>query len=142
MDAVVCTHWMEGGKGAVALAEAVIKAAKNPANFQFLYPLEHVDQGKDRDDLQARSTARMAWITLPEAEAKIELFTKLGFDNLPLCMAKTHLSFSTIQPLKGAPKRLPRPDPRHPRLGWRRLPLSAAWRDAHHARPADTPRVL
>ncbi|HET9914799.1 MAG TPA: formate--tetrahydrofolate ligase, partial [Anaerolineales bacterium] len=39
-DAAVCTHWMDGGKGAVALAEAVIKAAEKPTNFQFLYPLE------------------------------------------------------------------------------------------------------
>src|SRR5512139_849143 len=39
-DAVVCRHWMEGGKGAIKLAEAVIKAAEKPTNFKFLYPLE------------------------------------------------------------------------------------------------------
>src|SRR5215211_2029440 len=40
MDAVESRHWMEGGKGAVALAEAVVKAAEKPSSFQFLYPLE------------------------------------------------------------------------------------------------------
>jgi formyltetrahydrofolate synthetase len=40
----------------------------------------------------------------PEAERKIELYTKLGFDKLPLCMAKTHLSFSTDAAIKGAPR--------------------------------------
>jgi formyltetrahydrofolate synthetase len=40
----------------------------------------------------------------PEAEARIEQFTKLGFADLPLCMAKTHLSFSDQAALKGAPR--------------------------------------
>ena len=40
MDAVVSRHWMEGGKGAVALAEAVVKACEQPSKFKFLYPLE------------------------------------------------------------------------------------------------------
>ena len=39
----------------------------------------------------------------PEAEAKIDLYTRLGFDNLPLCMAKTHLSLSHDPALKGVP---------------------------------------
>ncbi len=40
---------------------------------------------------------------LPEAEKKIELYTRLGFDKLPICMAKTHLSLSHDPNLKGAP---------------------------------------
>ncbi len=40
----------------------------------------------------------------PEAEAKIEQFTKLGFGDLPLCMAKTHLSFTDKADQKGAPR--------------------------------------
>jgi len=45
----------------------------------------------------------------PEAEARIATFTKFGFDKLPICMAKTHLSLSHDPALKGAPKgfRLP-----------------------------------
>ena len=39
----------------------------------------------------------------PEAEAKVELYTRLGFDKLPICMAKTHLSFTPDASVKGAP---------------------------------------
>jgi methylenetetrahydrofolate dehydrogenase (NADP+) / methenyltetrahydrofolate cyclohydrolase / formyltetrahydrofolate synthetase len=101
-DAVVSTHWMDGGTGAVALAEAVVRAAENPGGFQFLYPLDlsikekiekicHEIYGADGVDY------------LPEAEQKIALYTHLGFDKLPVCMAKTHLSFSHDPTLKGAP---------------------------------------
>ena len=44
-----------------------------------------------------------------EAEAKIKLFTELGFDKLPICMAKTHLSFTHDPTLKGAPRGLTLP---------------------------------
>jgi methylenetetrahydrofolate dehydrogenase (NADP+)/methenyltetrahydrofolate cyclohydrolase/formyltetrahydrofolate synthetase len=102
-DAVVATHWMNGGDGAAALAEAVVKAAEKPSNFKFLYPLDisikekietlcTVIYGADGVDYS------------PEAEAKIELYTRLGFDRLPLCMAKTHLSLSHDPALKGVPK--------------------------------------
>ena len=141
MDAVVSRHWMEGGKGAVALAEAVVKAAGKPSNFQFLYPLDQPI--KTKIETICREIYRADGVDYsPEAEAKIEQFTKLGFDELPLCMAKTHLSFSTEAALKGAPRGFRVLDPRHPRLGRRRLPLSAARRDAHHARLAHTPRIL
>lgn len=39
-DAVVCTHWAEGGKGAVALAQAVQRASQTPSNFRFLYDVK------------------------------------------------------------------------------------------------------
>lgn len=39
-DAVECTHWAEGGKGAVALAKAVQRASQTPSNFRFLYNVE------------------------------------------------------------------------------------------------------
>jgi formyltetrahydrofolate synthetase len=103
MDAVVARHWMEGGKGAIALAEAVIKAAEQPTNFKFLYPLELTI--KEKIETICREIYRADGVDYsPEAERKIELYTKLGFDKLPLCMAKTHLSFSTDAALKGAPR--------------------------------------
>jgi formyltetrahydrofolate synthetase len=102
MDAVVSTHWMDGGKGAIALAKAVIKAADKPTNFQFLYPLEL--SIKEKIETIAREIYHADGVDYsPEAEAKIELYTKLGFDQLPLCMAKTHLSFTTEAAIKGAP---------------------------------------
>ncbi len=102
-DAVVCTHWMEGGKGATKLAEAVVKAAEKPSNFQFLYPLEL--SIKEKIEIICKEIYGADGVDyLPEAEAKIDLYTRLGFDNLPLCMAKTHLSLSPNPELKGVPK--------------------------------------
>jgi len=103
MDAVVARHWMEGGKGAIALAEAVVKACDQPSNFKFLYPLEL--SIKEKIETICREIYRADGVDYsPEAERKIELYTRLGFDKLPLCMAKTHLSFSTDAALKGAPR--------------------------------------
>jgi formyltetrahydrofolate synthetase len=103
MDAVVSRHWMEGGKGAVALAEAVVKACEKPSKFKFLYPLEL--SIKEKIETICREIYRADGVDYsPEAEAKIEQFTKLGFAGLPLCMAKTHLSFTDSAAVKGAPR--------------------------------------
>jgi methylenetetrahydrofolate dehydrogenase (NADP+) / methenyltetrahydrofolate cyclohydrolase / formyltetrahydrofolate synthetase len=103
MDAIVCTHWMDGGKGALALAEAVVKAAEKPTKFKFLYPLEM--SIKEKIETVCREIYGADGVDyLPEAEEKIKLYTRLGFDKLPLCMAKTHLSLSADPSLKGVPK--------------------------------------
>lgn len=102
-DAVVARHWMEGGAGAIALAEAVLKAAEKPVNFKFLYPLEA--SIKEKIEIICTEIYGADGVDyLPEAEAKIELYTRLGFDKLPLNMAKTHLSLSHDPELKGVPK--------------------------------------
>jgi len=102
-DAVVCRHWMEGGKGAIQLAEAVLKAAEKPTNFKFLYPLEMSIKEKI-ETICTQIYGADGVDYSPEAEKKIELYTRLGFDKLPLCMAKTHLSLSHDPSLKGVPK--------------------------------------
>jgi methylenetetrahydrofolate dehydrogenase (NADP+)/methenyltetrahydrofolate cyclohydrolase/formyltetrahydrofolate synthetase len=102
-DAVVCRHWMEGGKGAVGLAEAVVAAAEKPTQFKFLYPLDwSIKQKIEYICKEIYGADGVEY--LPDAEQKIELYTKLGFDKLPLCMAKTHLSLSHDPALKGVPK--------------------------------------
>jgi len=102
-DSVVCTHWRDGGEGAVALAEAVIKAAEKPSHFKFLYPLEA--SIKEKIEIICTQIYGADGVDyLPEAEKKIELYTRLGFDKLPLNMAKTHLSLSHDPSLKGVPK--------------------------------------
>jgi methylenetetrahydrofolate dehydrogenase (NADP+)/methenyltetrahydrofolate cyclohydrolase/formyltetrahydrofolate synthetase len=102
MDAIVSTHWADGGAGALKLAEAVVRAAEKPTQFKFLYPLEL--SIKDKLELICKEIYGAAGIEiLPEAQAKIDLYTKLGFASLPLCMAKTHLSFSHDAAIKGAP---------------------------------------
>ena len=101
-DAVVSRHWMEGGAGAAALAEAVVKAVEKPSNFEFLYPLDI--SIKEKIETICKEIYGADGVDYePEAEAKIELYTKLGFDDLPLCMAKTHLSLSHDPLLKGVP---------------------------------------
>jgi formyltetrahydrofolate synthetase len=94
---------MEGGKGATKLAEAVVKAAEKPNHFEFLYPLDIPIKAKIETICKEIYGAEGVDY-LPEAEAKIELYTRLGFDRLPLCMAKTHLSLSHNPELKGVPK--------------------------------------
>ena len=102
MDAVVSTHWADGGNGAKALAEAVVRAAAKPSKFRFLYPLENTI--KTKIETIAKEIYRADGVDYtPEAEAQIERYTRLGFDKLPICMAKTHLSLSHDPTLKGAP---------------------------------------
>ncbi|MBI3244585.1 MAG: formate--tetrahydrofolate ligase [Chloroflexi bacterium] len=96
-----CTHWMHGGKGALDLAKAVIAAAEKPKNFQFLYPLEA--GVKEKIEAIAKFYGADGVDYSPEAEAKIDLYTRSGFDKLPICMAKTHLSFTDKPEIKGAP---------------------------------------
>jgi methylenetetrahydrofolate dehydrogenase (NADP+)/methenyltetrahydrofolate cyclohydrolase/formyltetrahydrofolate synthetase len=102
-DAVVARHWMEGGAGAKALAEAVVKAAEKPSSFQFLYPLDL--SIKEKIEIICKKIYGADGVDYsPEADAKIETYTRLGFDKLPMCMAKTHLSLSHDASLKGVPK--------------------------------------
>lgn len=102
-DSIVCTHWMEGGKGAIKLAEAVGKATEKQSNFRFLYPLDIPI--KDKIEIICKEIYGADGVEfLPEAEEKVKLYTRLGFDKLPMCMAKTHLSLSHDPELKGVPK--------------------------------------
>jgi formyltetrahydrofolate synthetase len=100
--AVPCTHWMNGGKGAVELAEAVMDACKQKSNFEFLYPLDWPIK-KKIETIATKIYGADGVDYSPEAEKKVELYTKLGFDKLPLCMAKTHLSLTHDPAIKGRP---------------------------------------
>jgi len=101
-DAVVADHWSEGGAGAETLGEAVIKACQHPSNFHFLYPVEA--SIKEKIECIAREMYGAAGVEYsPEAEKKIELYTRQGFDKLPVCLAKTQYSLSHDPELKGVP---------------------------------------
>jgi formyltetrahydrofolate synthetase len=102
-DAILCTHWANGGDGAVQLAEAVIAACEKPSDFHFLYPLEWSIKEKIEKIATTIYGAGSVSYTA-EAEAKIELYTRLGFDKLPINMAKTHLSLSHDPAVKGRPQ--------------------------------------
>jgi formyltetrahydrofolate synthetase len=101
--AVVSRHWELGGEGARELAEAVVAAAEQPADFKFLYPLEL--SIKEKIETIAREVYGADGVDYSaEAEEQIAEYTRLGFDKLPICMAKTHLSLSHDAALKGVPK--------------------------------------
>ncbi|MBU0512229.1 MAG: formate--tetrahydrofolate ligase [Chloroflexi bacterium] len=102
-DAVVSRHWMEGGKGSTKLAEAVVAACEKPIDFKFLYPLKGTSI-KDKIEIICKKIYGADGVEYSEeAEKKIDLYTRLGFDELPMCMAKTHLSLSHDATLKGRP---------------------------------------
>ena len=102
MDAIKCTHWADGGAGTKKLAEAVVRAAEVKSDFKFLYDLNLPI--KEKIEIICKEIYRADGVDYSEeADKKIELYTKLGFDKLPVCMAKTHLSFTTDASLKGAP---------------------------------------
>ncbi|MDP2791671.1 MAG: formate--tetrahydrofolate ligase, partial [Rectinemataceae bacterium] len=102
-DAVVSKNWALGGDGAADLARAVDKACQVPAQAKFLYPLDI--SIKDKIETIAREVYGAGSITYTkEASEAIEKFSSLGYSNLPICMAKTHLSLSHDPTVKGAPK--------------------------------------
>jgi len=102
-DAVVARNWAEGGEGAVELAGAVERACDAGSSCVPLYPLDL--SIKEKIECIARELYGAESVSYePEAERKIEAFTKIGYDALPICMAKTQYSLSHDPTLKGAPK--------------------------------------
>ena len=103
VDAVVCDHFSKGGEGAIELGKAVIKAAELKLDFKFLYPLDK--SIKEKIEIIAKEVYGADGVDYSElAETRISEFTRLGYDKLPICMAKTHLSLSHDPALKGVPK--------------------------------------
>eukprot|EP00028_Trichosphaerium_sp_Am-I-7-wt_P007710 CAMPEP_0168514348 /NCGR_PEP_ID=MMETSP0405-20121227/4053_1 /TAXON_ID=498012 /ORGANISM="Trichosphaerium sp, Strain Am-I-7 wt" /LENGTH=642 /DNA_ID=CAMNT_0008533451 /DNA_START=273 /DNA_END=2201 /DNA_ORIENTATION=+ len=105
-DAVVAEHWAKGGAGAIDLAKSVHEACeanKKAGNtFKFLYPLEKTI--KEKIETICKEIYGADGVSYePLAEEKIKEFEAQGFGNLPICMAKTHLSLSHDASLKGAP---------------------------------------
>jgi formate--tetrahydrofolate ligase len=98
----VCTHFSDGGAGATELARAVVEACEEPSRFHFLY--------KDSDTLKQK-IEKVATVIYgaerveytPAANKQLKNYEDNGFGNLPVCIAKTHLSISGDASLKGAP---------------------------------------
>src|SRR5215218_257048 len=91
-----------GGEGAAALAEAVVAAAEAPSSFEPLYELEQSIPEKI-EAICTRVYGADGVVFLPAAQQKIDQFNEVGFDKLPVCMAKTHLSLSHDPSLLNAP---------------------------------------
>ena len=101
-DAVLANHWAEGGLGALALAEAVKAACASTSSFRFLYPLTL--SIKEKVECIAREMYGAEAVSYSAlAEEQIARYTRQGFAELPICMAKTHLSLSHEADKKGVP---------------------------------------
>jgi formate--tetrahydrofolate ligase len=92
----------QGGKGAAALAEAVVAAAEEPSTFEFLYP-DDAPIEKKIEAIAKRVYGADGIFMLKTAAEKARQFTEAGLDRLPICMAKTHLSLSHDATLANAP---------------------------------------
>ena len=98
----VCTHFADGGRGAVELAQAVAEAAEEPSHFRFLYP----DEAPLREKIEtvARQVYGAEGVDYDLVAARqLDSYERNGFGHLPVCIAKTHLSISSDASLKGAP---------------------------------------
>lgn len=101
-DVAVSKVFAEGGRGGAALAEAVLRATQQPANFRFLYDLDLPIAAKIEAIAREMYGAELVSYT-PRAERAIRRYTRLGYDAFPICVAKTHLSLSGDPALKGRP---------------------------------------
>ena len=102
-DAVVATHFVDGGAGASGLAEAVWAATEDPdRSFRLLYP----DDAPLADKIETIVTQVYGGAGveyLPAARKSLKQYEDLGFGHLPVCMAKTQYSLSHDAALKNRP---------------------------------------
>ena len=100
----VSQHWAQGGEGALELADAVLDACEQKADFKYLYPLEM--KLRDRVALIAKEVYGadgVAWT--PEAESKCKMLeSDPKYADYATMMVKTHLSLTHDPTLKGVPK--------------------------------------
>ena len=98
----VCTHFSDGGAGAIDLANAVIAACEEPNHFAVLYP----DDVSLKEKIEKIATTIYGAANVEysaEANRQLAMYEANGFGILPICVAKTHLSISGDASLKGAP---------------------------------------
>ena len=103
VNVVLSTVWADGGKGGIALAEEVVRLCEKENNFSFSYDLD----GTIEDKIEAivKNVYGGAGVNFTaDAKKQIATLTTLGFDKIPVCMAKTQYSFSDNPALLGAPE--------------------------------------
>ncbi|EME8158540.1 formate--tetrahydrofolate ligase [Enterococcus faecium] len=96
--------WANGAEGGVDLAETVVRLIdRKEADYKPLYRLEETIQEKT-ETIVKKIYGGNGVVFSKKAQKQIEEFTKNGWDNLPICMAKTQYSFSDDPSLLGAPE--------------------------------------
>ncbi|MBO7658209.1 MAG: formate--tetrahydrofolate ligase [Clostridia bacterium] len=104
VNTVLSTVWAEGGKGGEALAREVVRLCEEEkGDFRFSYELDETIEQKI-EDVVKKVYGGAGVIITPAARKQIDRLTALGFDKLPICVAKTQYSFSDDPTLTGAPE--------------------------------------
>ena len=95
--------WAKGGEGGLALAEEVVRLCDEPNHFQFVYDVN--DSIEDKLNAIATKVYHADGVVIAaSAKKQLKQLTELGFDKLPICMAKTQFSFSDDASKLGAPR--------------------------------------
>jgi len=103
VNTVLSEVWGKGGEGGVALAEEVVRLCEQPSDFRFSYELD-LPIEKKIEKLVQRVYRGKDVSVMPQARKQIDQLTALGFDKLPICVAKTQYSFSDDMTKLGAPE--------------------------------------
>ena len=103
VNVVLSTVWADGGRGGVALAEEVVRLCEQPNDFSFSYELDGTIE--EKIEAVAKRVYRADSVTFtPAAKKQIATLAALGYDKIPVCMAKTQYSFSDDATKLGAPE--------------------------------------
>lgn len=103
LGAAEARHFADGGAGAIELAEMVVQAGETPNEFKPLYPLDQPIKAKiETIAREVYGAGEVVYDSL--ADKQIKEYEANGFGDLPICIAKTHLSLSDDPTLKGAPQ--------------------------------------
>ena len=95
--------WGKGGEGGVELAKEVIRLCEQPNDFTFSYELNC--SIKEKIEAIAKKIYHADGVNFTaNAEKQIKTLTELGYDHMPICMAKTQYSFTDDQTKLGAPR--------------------------------------
>ena len=103
VNVVLSTVWADGGRGGMALAEEVVSLCERENEFSFSYELDGTIEEKI-DAIVRRVYGGVGVTFAPAAKKEIAKLTELGYDKLPICMAKTQYSFSDDMTKLGAPE--------------------------------------
>ena len=103
VNTVLSEVWGKGGEGGKALAEEVVRLCEQPSEFKFSYELDLPIEKKIEKLVQRVYRGKDISI-MPQAQKQIDQLTALGFDKLPICVAKTQYSFSDDMTKLGAPE--------------------------------------
>lgn len=95
--------WASGGKGAVDLAQKVVELCEQPSHYKPLYDLDQSLESKI-ETIVTKIYGGKSVIYSEEAQQQLEHFTAMGWDKLPVCMAKTPSSLSDDDKLIGRPE--------------------------------------